>query len=304
MARRPDSPITCQDLVKYYGPLCAVNGISFEVRPGEIFGLLGPNGAGKTTIISILTTLESPSSGEVSIFGRSVQKDPLWCKKRCGAVPQELLSHGIFTVEEILHFHSGFYGIRNNTAWIEELLERLKLASERNKRVAQLSGGMKRRLLIAKALVHQPPLILLDEPTAGVDIDLRTDLWEFIRDLNRQGATILLTTHYLEEAERLCNRVGVIDRGHLLRIGETRDLISELTMREVVLWLSEEIEEIKSPYLIERSGRRLLLRLPSGVDFRALLETLHLTAHQIQDVEVHEGTLEEAVRHILNHKED
>ena len=213
------SPLKVVNLKKSYGSVHAVNGVSFELNEGEIFGLLGPNGAGKTSIISTIVTLEKPTSGTVEVFGRDVRKDPRFTSTQTGLVPQELINHGYFTLEEILHFHSGYYGIAKNQERIDYLLNKLSLYEHRNKRVRQLSGGMKRRLLIAKALVHSPKLLLLDEPTAGVDIELRETLWSFVRELQKEGMSILLTTHYLEEAEELCDRVAIIDRGEVKRVG-------------------------------------------------------------------------------------
>jgi len=298
------TPLRANDLVKNFGTLCAVDHLSFEVEEGEIFGLLGPNGAGKTTFISMVTTLEEPTSGEIEIFGHSVLKEPQVTASLMGVVPQELVSSGYFTVEELLDFHSGLYGVRNNQGWIDHILERLGLSAQRSSMCRMLSGGMKRRLLIAKALVHKPKLILLDEPTAGVDIDLRADLWDFILDLNRGGATILLTTHYLEEAEQLCDRVGIIDRGRLRKVGGTKELISELTTREMTLYFTTDIPPLTSPYLIEQSGQTALFYLPHNVDFRTLIESLPIGADLVADVEVRDGTLEDAVRHIIGSQQE
>ncbi|MES2962917.1 MAG: ABC transporter ATP-binding protein, partial [Bdellovibrionota bacterium] len=176
-------PIRITDLVKDYGSLRAVDHVSFEMKPGEIFGLLGPNGAGKTTLISTLVTLEEPTEGKVEIFGLDVTKEPERIKMLTGFVPQELIHHGYFDVEEIMEFHSGYFGRRKNKERIDWLLQKLSLYDHRKKKVKQLSGGMKRRLLIAKALVHEPKLLLLDEPTAGVDIELREQLWRFVDEL-------------------------------------------------------------------------------------------------------------------------
>ena len=184
------------ELVKNYGAVAAVNNVSFSVDKGEIFGLLGPNGAGKTSIISIITTLEKPSQGQVQVFGHNVVTDSLITKKQVGVVHQEVINSGFFDVEEILNFQSGYYGKRKNKERIDYLLHKLALYPHRHKKVKQLSGGMKRRLMIAKALVHEPQLLLLDEPTAGVDIELRETLWDFVRELRQQGISILLTTHY------------------------------------------------------------------------------------------------------------
>ncbi|MCB0357844.1 MAG: ABC transporter ATP-binding protein, partial [Bdellovibrionales bacterium] len=226
-------PLQVIELVKNYKNVEAVKNVSFQIQPGEIFGLLGPNGAGKTSIISCAVTLEQPTSGNIKIFGHDVQKEPKLAKYKMGIVPQELIHHGFFNTREILEIHSGYYGLINNRKRIDYLLQKLGLWEHREKKVRQLSGGMKRRLLVAKALVHQPKLLLLDEPTAGVDIELRESLWKFVRELQKEGVSVLLTTHYLEEAEELCDRVGILNSGKLIRVGETHQLIKELTHRRV-----------------------------------------------------------------------
>lgn len=204
----------------------AVNDLSFSVEEGEFFGLLGPNGAGKTSLISAVTSLVPYQGGEIRIFDERAGTEN--AKRFIGYVPQELVSYGFFTVNEILNFASGYFGIRKNQKKIDELLERLQLMPSKHKLVGHLSGGQKRRLLIAKALLHSPRLLLLDEPSAGVDVELRNILWEFARDLNRDGMTVLLTTHYLEEAERLCGRVAIIDKGKLLALDAAASLVAKM----------------------------------------------------------------------------
>ena len=202
------SAISIQSVSKTFetskGPFTALNKVSFEIEPGEFFGLLGPNGAGKTTLISILSGLARATSGEILIEGHNVRTDPAQARRQLGVVPQELVFDPFFTVKEALRFQSGYFGIDDNALWIEELLDSLGLADKAHSNMRQLSGGMKRRVLVAQALVHKPPVIVLDEPTAGVDVELRQTLWQFIAKLNSEGHTVLLTTHYLEEAEALC----------------------------------------------------------------------------------------------------
>ena len=189
------------------------------------------------------------------IFDKKVSASDRSVKVLLGSVPQEIVSHGFFSVAEVLRFHSGYYGLSHNEPRIEFLLDRLGLQAHRDKRVRQLSGGMKRRLLIAKALVHKPRLLLLDEPTAGVDVELRNSLWEFVRELNRDGVSILLTTHYLEEAESLCHRVGIIHRGELLRVGETKGLVRQLTTREITFCLDTPMPLLTHPRLVEQTDK-------------------------------------------------
>lgn len=293
-------PLKIQGLIKEYGSFRAVDQVSFEMKPGEIFGLLGPNGAGKTTIISTLVTLEAPTSGAVEIFGFDVTKDPERAKMLTGYVPQELIHHGYFDVQEIMEFHSGYFGRRKNQDRIEWLLKKLSLWEHRHKKVKMLSGGMKRRLLIAKALVHEPKLLLLDEPTAGVDIELRASLWEFVRELQQTGMSILLTTHYLQEAEELCDRVGILQKGKLRHLGPTQGLIRELTKREIVVRLKEQpTQDLQHPFLLHREGNDLVFQVPATMGAGDLLDGLGLDLRAIADLVIREGSLEDALRRVL-----
>ncbi len=287
-----------EGLTKEYGKIKALNELTFAIKAGEIFGLLGPNGAGKTSLISILTTVEEPTVGSAKIFGHDVVNDSHLTKPILGVVPQEIITHGFFDVQEILRFHSGYYGIRNNEEHIRYLLHKLNLWDHRAKRVKQLSGGMKRRLMIAKALVHKPKLLLLDEPTAGVDIELRESLWEFVRELHRDGLTILLTTHYLQEAEILCDRIAVINRGELCCLRPTREIISELSRREITITLKSE-RVFKHSYLVRYEKNNLSLLAPAKVQVGELLQELEITAAEIVDLQVKEGGLEEAMKLVL-----
>ena len=201
--------ITFQSVSKTFtnarGTFTALDQVSFDIQSGEFFGLLGPNGAGKTTLISILAGLLKSSSGSIKVHDLDVQTQSQQVRKLLGVVPQELVFDPFFTVREALKFQSGYFGVTGNDAWIDELLENLGLADKANHNMRQLSGGMKRRVLVAQSLVHKPPVIVLDEPTAGVDVEVRQTLWQFVARLNREGHTVLLTTHYLEEAEALCS---------------------------------------------------------------------------------------------------
>ncbi|MFZ4405127.1 MAG: ABC transporter ATP-binding protein [Pseudobdellovibrionaceae bacterium] len=216
-----------KNLNKSYGTTHAVQDVSFNIEPAEIFALLGPNGAGKTSTIACITTLEQPTSGQIQIFDFDLKTQTMQAKRMIGVVHQEVINSGFFDVEEILKFQSGYYGLRNNHEQIQYLLHKLSLFEHRHKKVKQLSGGMKRRLMIAKALVHKPKLLILDEPTAGVDVELRESLWVFVKELQSQGISILLTTHYLEEAQRLCRRVGIINKGRLDHIEDTAKLVAQ-----------------------------------------------------------------------------
>jgi ABC-2 type transport system ATP-binding protein len=203
--------------------------VTLEVRQGEFFGLLGPNGAGKTTLISIIAGLARASAGSVTVLGADVSADYRRARRMLGVVPQELVFDPFFTVREALRFQSGYFGIRANDAWIDEVMHHLDLDEKADANMRSLSGGMKRRVLVAQALVHKPPVIVLDEPTAGVDVELRQGLWQFVRRLNRDGHTIVLTTHYLEEAEAQCERIAMLKAGRIVALDTTRNLLASFT---------------------------------------------------------------------------
>ena len=222
------SAISFKHLTKNYGSLVALNDVSLEIEEGEFFGLLGPNGAGKTTLISILAGLCRPTTGSVEVMGHDVQTDFRAARRLLGIVPQELVFDPFFTVRETLQFQSGYFGIKNNGEWIDEILHHLGLADKANKNMRALSGGMKRRVLVAQALVHRPPVIVLDEPTAGVDVELRQSLWKFISRLNQEGHTIVLTTHYLEEAQELCGRIAMLKKGQIVALDTTANLLARV----------------------------------------------------------------------------
>ncbi len=292
------SALNITNLTKKYGSLLAVDNVSLELVEGEIFGLLGPNGAGKTSLISCILSLEEMDAGSISVFGYDITKQPQQAKFHIGLVPQELINHGFFNIEEILTFHSGYFGLLRNKERIQFLLHRLGLWEHRHKKVRQLSGGMKRRLLLAKALVNSPKLLILDEPTAGVDIELRESLWEFVKELRKTGQTVLLTTHYLEEAEELCNRVGVINKGKIIKLDATENLIKHLTRREVVVSLAKPIE-IKHQYLASSEGNKKTFRIPYTVPVGQLIQELKIDLSQILDLQIREGNLEDAFRVLL-----
>lgn len=264
----------------------AVKGVSFAIKPGEIFGLLGPNGAGKTTLINTITTLETPTSGEVEVFGHSVVNNPEITKKLVGVVHQEVINTGFFDIVEILQFMSGFYGIRKNDDRIHFVMDRLGLLPHKNKKVKQLSGGMKRRLMIAKALVHTPKLLLLDEPTAGVDVELRESLWRFVEELKATGMTILLTTHYLEEAEKLCDRIGIINLGEMIFCGTPKDVIAKYATKKLSIKL--------------RSGEAKSFIDQASVPISEIMLKHNISFDQIADIQVVDGKLEEAFTRVVS----
>jgi len=282
-----------KNVIKTYGSVEALKGVSFEIKPGEVFGLLGPNGAGKTSLISIVVTLEQATSGSVNVFGYDPVKQPRQAKMHLGWVPQEVINHGYFDVEEILQFHAGYFGVTKPADRIKFLLDGLGMWEHRKKKVKQLSGGMKRRLMIAKALIHSPGLLLLDEPTAGVDVELRTRLWDFVSHLRSEGLSILLTTHYLEEAERLCDRVAIIHKGTLREMGPTRQLVEKFSRKKVTLKLQNPIASMKHNDLVSGAGDDWTFLVGMDKPLGLLLKEANVSSEQLRDVQVAEGTLED-----------
>lgn len=234
----PVPAIQVQEVSKRFGAVQALDGITLAIPRGELFGLLGPNGAGKSTLINILTGLARPSAGSVKVFGYDVALDSLVTRSLIGAVPQELVYDHFFTVRQSLQIQSGYFGVTRNQEWLEYLLNRLELREHAHKTIRELSGGMKRRLLVAKAMVHRPPVLILDEPTAGVDVALRRSLWELVREIHHSGSTVLLTTHYLDEAEELCERIGIIHRGVFVALDRKEALMRQIHNRKVHLEFS------------------------------------------------------------------
>jgi ABC-2 type transport system ATP-binding protein len=232
--------IKIDSLVKRYGDFTAVNGISLEVEEGAFFGLLGPNGAGKTTTINSIVGLAKIASGSIALFGHDVTHDWRAARLTVGLAPQEYNFDRYLNIRDVLIYQAGYYGLRGAKvrARADELLERFDLTSKAKQVYTRLSGGMKRRLTLARALMHEPRLLILDEPTAGVDVELRIELWRFLRELNAAGTTIVLTTHYLEEAEELCDRIGIIEAGKIVALETTRDLVGERSLQDVFLELT------------------------------------------------------------------
>ena len=236
---------------KNFGKLEALKGIDLVIEEGEFFALLGPNGAGKSTLINILAGLAKPSSGSIKVMGHDVIQDYQNARRSLGVVPQELVFDPFFNVREMLRFQAGYFGKgRENDDWIDEVIEGLDLQEKANTNMRMLSGGMKRRALIAQALVHKPPVIVLDEPTAGVDVELRKRLWQFIKKLNQKGHTIVLTTHYLEEAETLCSRVAMMDQGKVVALDKTRNLLKRFSAKNLNLRL--DFKDKKIPVSVQK----------------------------------------------------
>ena len=257
-----ESAIEINGLTKSYDDVHALNGVNIKIEKGEFFGLLGPNGAGKTTTINILTGLVFHDKGSTKVFGRDTVKDYRYTRSKIGIAAQEFSVDWFFPIEKLLYYQAGYYGIKKKKAepMINDLLERLGLSKKRNARLRQLSGGMKRRFQLAKALVHDPDIIILDEPTAGVDVELRRDLWQYLRDLHKNGKTILLTTHYIEEAELLCENVAIIDEGKILKEGNPKMLTQELGTAGITINISDtntKLEQHLSDFQYTMDDNRL-----------------------------------------------
>jgi ABC-2 type transport system ATP-binding protein len=290
------SAISFKNVSKAYatskGEFQALSDISFDIGEGEFFGLLGPNGAGKTTLINILAGLNRASSGQVLVNGFDVVQDYAKARHSLGVVPQELVFDPFFTVREALRFQSGYFGIKNNGAWIDDLLLGLRLSDKANSNMRALSGGMKRRVLVALALVHKPPVLVLDEPTAGVDVELRQILWQFVSHLNKQGTAVLLTTHYLEEAEALCPRIAMLKNGQLIALENTSDLLSRATASVLRFKLDTPL-----PPALEAkariTGRIVQLPAPNAQAVEDILAQVRAIGGVAEQVEIRPADLED-----------
>jgi len=278
---------------KHYGAIKALDGVNLRIEQGEFFGLLGPNGAGKTTLINLLAGLALPDGGRLSVLGHDVVKEYRASRRLLGMVPQELVFDPFFTVRETLRLQSGFFGLRHNDAWIDEVMYHLDLTAKANTNMRRLSGGMKRRVLVAQALVHKPPVIVLDEPTAGVDVELRQSLWRFIQQLNRDGHTVLLTTHYLEEAEALCTRIAMLKCGQIVALDSTQNLLANLTGYRVWLKLAGSLPATLLKQVVKRTEGSYLLTLPSYHALELVLAELRLAGVAIQEMRLQQPDLEE-----------
>ncbi|MBP6406592.1 MAG: ABC transporter ATP-binding protein [Ramlibacter sp.] len=297
--------ISFQSVSKTYssakGPFKALDGVSFDIGQGEFFGLLGPNGAGKTTLISILAGLSRANAGRVTVMGHDVQADYAQARRQLGVVPQELVFDPFFSVREALRIQSGYFGVKNNGAWIDELLESLGLADKAGANMRQLSGGMKRRVLVAQALVHKPPVIVLDEPTAGVDVELRQTLWQFIAKLNKQGHTVLLTTHYLEEAEALCSRVAMLKQGRVVALERTSELLKAASSNVLRFKLDGELPAA----LVAQArvtGRIVQFPAHDAGEIEQYLAAVREAGLHAEDVEIRKADLEDVFLDVMGAK--
>jgi len=294
--------VSFQQVAKTYvgprGTLRALDGVSFDIEDGEFFGLLGPNGAGKTTLISILAGLVRATEGRVTVMGHDVVRDYAQARRSLGIVPQELVFDPFFSVREALRIQSGYFGLRHNDAWIDELLANLGLADKANANMRQLSGGMKRRVLVAQALVHRPPVIVLDEPTAGVDVELRQTLWQFIARLNRQGHTVLLTTHYLEEAEALCGRIAMLKQGRVVALDKTSALLAG-TAHTMLRFKTDDALPAALARRARVTGRIVQAAARDATEVETLLAALRAGGVKIEDLEIGRADLEDVFLEIM-----
>jgi len=285
-------------LARRFGPVQALDGVDLAVAQGEFFGLLGPNGAGKTTLISILAGLVRADAGRARVMGHDVVLDYRAARRALGVVPQELVFDPFFSVRETLRIQSGYFGLARNDDWIDEILHHLDLTEKADANMRSLSGGMKRRVLVGQALVHRPPVIVLDEPTAGVDVELRQNLWAFIRRLNADGHTVILTTHYLEEAEALCGRIAMLKSGRVVALDTTQALLSRnagLTVRVVARDLPDEWKA----RLLRRTGDTWHLGIERPDELESLLEAMRLAGIPVQELTLDEADLEQVFLRIM-----
>jgi ABC-2 type transport system ATP-binding protein len=290
------------NVTRRFGPVQALAGIDLAVQQGEFFGLLGPNGAGKTTLISVLAGLTRADTGSVRILGHDVITDYRAARRALGVVPQELVFDPFFTVRETLEIQSGYFGIRDNAAWIDELLHHLDLGSKANANMRSLSGGMKRRVLVGQALVHKPPVIVLDEPTAGVDVELRQSLWAFIRKLNQDGHTIILTTHYLEEAEALCGRIAMLKAGKVVALDTKQNLLSRFAGLTVRL-VAERVPADWQSRVLRREAGASFIALDRHAELEGLLAALRMEGIAIVELALQETDLEYVFLKIMGEPE-
>ncbi|MCC6611482.1 MAG: ABC transporter ATP-binding protein [Burkholderiales bacterium] len=294
--------IEIRGLAKRFGGVRALDGVDLTIAQGEFFGLLGPNGAGKTTLISVLAGLARPDRGTARVLGHDVLTAYRAARRLLGVVPQELVFDPFFTVRETLRLQSGYYGLRRNDAWIDEVMHHLDLAGKADANMRALSGGMKRRVLIAQALVHRPPVIVLDEPTAGVDVELRHGLWQFVQRLNAEGHTIVLTTHYLEEAEALCGRIAMLKQGRVVALDTTANLIRQFHALYVRLRLAGQLPAALLPLRVTRAAGEedaLLLQIQDYAEVERVLATLRAGGCTILELEIVQPDLEEVFVRIM-----
>jgi ABC-2 type transport system ATP-binding protein len=296
--------IEINNVEKSYKSLKALGGVSLAIEQGEFFGLLGPNGAGKTTLISTIAGLIRPDKGSISIHGHDVVSDFREARKKLGVVPQELVFDPFFTVRETLRLQSGYFGLKNNDRWIDEVMDNLDLTSKADVNMRALSGGMKRRVLVAQALVHKPPVIVLDEPTAGVDVELRQGLWKFISRLNKEGHTVVLTTHYLEEAQAMCQRVAMLRSGKVVALDTMSALIRRISGSQLIVHLARgDLPPELRPLVLhqeQQNGNKYTLRVNDYAEVEKILARLRESGAVIDEMQLQQADLEDIFLQIMD----
>ena len=297
--------IQISNVEKRYNSLQALGGVSLTIEEGEFFGLLGPNGAGKTTLISIIAGLIRPDAGKVTIHGHDVSGDFRAARRKLGVVPQELVFDPFFTVRETLRLQSGYFGLGNNDAWIDEVMHNLDLTNKADVNMRALSGGMKRRVLVAQALVHKPPVIVLDEPTAGVDVELRQTLWKFISRLNREGHTVVLTTHYLEEAQAMCKRVAMLKSGKVVALDTMAALIRRISGSQLIVnmpqgLLPDDLRHLVTHNETGEHGHKYSLRINEYSEVETILARLREGGAVIDEMQLQQADLEDIFLQIMD----
>lgn len=290
--------ISVKGVSKRFGNVHALQGVDLEVGRGEFFGLLGPNGAGKTTLISALAGLTRPDAGTLHVMGCDVAAEYRSARRLLGVVPQELVFDPFFSVRETLRIQSGYFGLADNDAWIDEILDNLDLTSKANANMRTLSGGMKRRVLVAQALVHRPPVIVLNEPTAGVDVELRQTLWSFIRQLNEAGHTVILTTHYLEEAENLCGRIAMLKAGRIVALDTTKNLLQQFSVHTLRLRVAGSLPPVLEART-KRSGDWYVLPFDGFDEVEPLLSALRQCGCKVLEFEIGKPDLEDVFVRVM-----
>ena len=296
--------VEIQGITKQFGAFKALNGIDLTIEQGEFFALLGPNGAGKSTLINLMSGLLKPTSGNIRIMGHDVQSAYQQARMALGVVPQELVFDPFFNVREMMRFQAGYFGCGpENDDWIDEVIAGLGLVDKAHTNMRQLSGGMKRRALIAQALAHKPPVIVLDEPTAGVDVELRQMLWTFIQKLNQQGHTIILTTHYLEEAETLCQRVAMMKRGNIVALDTTQQLLRSHAAKQLTLRVQGEVPVHLQDMIKQRQGDEVVFHLADIGQVEMILSALRQAQVTVLDVQLQEVDLEDVFLNLVGSQE-
>lgn len=299
--------LNIENVSKFYGKEQAVKNISLSVLPGEFFGLLGPNGAGKSTTINMIGGVSKISSGKIQVFGHDVEKEYLKSRRRTGVMHQEILLDVFLNIKKSISLFSGYYGVKRDKEWINSLIDRLALRPHLTKQPNKLSGGTKRRFMILKALIHKPSLLILDEPTAGVDVELRHTLWEFLRYINKQGTTILLTTHYLEEAEDMCERVAIMDHGKIVAMEKKEKLLEVIGEKKMIIHLEKPMEKIPGILISENpklsdNKKELIFQISHEHPIKSIIEKIVHANINYSEIKTKKANLEEVFLKFTNGK--